>query len=180
MQLGRNISLWEASDWWWIWVQDNPQNKARTSRSACNEEIPERNLTANVFWDIDAFHVDFLPSGTRQSADSDHSFLSRECVREHAVKKLASLLRKLVTLMVAKSTALCSAGGEKKKMWKTLLENSNIIRPRGKWTLFFLMCLREIYLVQIKLVELSNWQRACVNKSMSLWFTETICQCFNQ
>jgi hypothetical protein len=43
-------------------------------------------LTSDAFWDIDVFRVDFLPSGTRQNAVTNHLFLSRECLPAQAVK----------------------------------------------------------------------------------------------
>jgi hypothetical protein len=87
-----------------------------------------KNLTANVFWDIDVFRVDFLPTGTRLTADTNHSFLSREYLREHAGKQQASN-DSVVTLMVAQSVTLGSAGGG--KGWReTSLECSHVSRPR--------------------------------------------------
>ena len=97
--LGKDELLWQARDWWQkmgLGILPEERGSSRTKQDpqcvcvcvcVC---VHRRNsttiLTSDAFWDIDVFRVDFLPSGTRQNADTNHLFLSRECLPAQAVK----------------------------------------------------------------------------------------------
>jgi hypothetical protein len=101
----------------------------------CTEEIPRTILTSDAFWDIDVFRVDFLPSGTRQNADTNHLFLSRDWLPQHRQSSGwqagRQAGRQAMTLMVAKSMTLRSAGGQQR--WReTMIKCSRIRRMKGE------------------------------------------------